>query len=200
MIFLLGMGLSGCQGPPPLRPEIAMDQSSPRALVETMARAARANDVDAMALCVPPLVQRQWRDILLAKERYHVEVIAFKEALRVQFGSDHVDLLPSEEHTFSFFSFNDDGPTGGLDWSQLVLEHDGSEAVQVLDGAGRALKLTELDGQWYFDPMIEMVPEEGRPYAALVYEAWAAELEELRRRVADGRMNEADVRARFTSD
>ena len=167
IVLVASLALAGC-GKKEGSGSVGVDQSSAKATMETIARAFKAHDGQAMAACLPPEYKDTMGPTFVAMMDMMTKVDSMKKAAQAKFGKEAADKalkgLPAEKASKYGPAGEGINEDGTVDWNKVKVTENGDTATIETNGKPSKETLKKIDGKWCM-ALEGMTPEKAKKEA-----------------------------------
>ena len=193
-------GTENAKGSPTSAPDggkkVAVDQSSAKATLETMARAFKARDGSAITACLPPEYQETMGRMLVAVMDMLAKSDSLKKAVEAKFGKEAAATALKGSPADTMSNGGPFGEDGVIDWTKVKLTEEGDTATVVEDGKSSKETIKKINGKWYMSPPDGMTVERAKQESeqgVKMMKALGSAMVDVEKQVNDGKIEKDNL-------
>jgi hypothetical protein len=191
------LALTGC-GKKEGAGSVSVDTSSAKATVETIARAFKVHDGEALVACMPPEYKDTMGSMMVAAMEVATKADSLRKTAEAKFGKDAADKAlagtPAEGATKGGLLEGGVKDDGSVDWSKVKVTESGDTATVEIEGKASNGTLKKVNGKWCME-MKDMTPEKAKAQAEQgkkTMKAMGDVIVDVEKQVKDGKITKAD--------
>ncbi|MDD4889990.1 MAG: hypothetical protein PHU85_08660 [Phycisphaerae bacterium] len=164
--------------------KVSVKQDTPKATLETVVAAAKANNMDSVVACLEPDCQEPMKAVLKGMKDLAAKQEPVKKLVSEKFGKELADKIfkdsmgdPSKELAKEM----------DVDLAKVKIEEKGDAATATVEGKDKPLKMKKIGGKWYLsaDESPEKIKQGAEMMKGMVAGMTKA-LTEVEKKIKDG--------------
>ncbi|MCE5276905.1 MAG: hypothetical protein ABFD92_13655 [Planctomycetaceae bacterium] len=171
-------------------PKASVNLDTPKATLESLDKAVRAMDVDAITACAAPEYQKPVGVMMATLKDIQAKEASARKAVTEKFGKEAADATFQNSMSASDTPLKGAMENGKVNWEKVVIKTEGDAAtVEIAGKADDDLNMKKIGGKWYVvpnEPAAEMAKkaEQAKAMMSKMGEAYAS----FEKQVRDGKV------------